>query len=80
MRLSTHSSDPGYQAWVALNSKRNRVRVLVDDVEQSHCITVDEELGYALVHERGPDGRFVLDGEEIKAKELYGRVQIQIKE
>jgi len=80
MRLSVDSRDPGYQAWAALGPQGSRVRVLVNGVEQTHCITADEELGYALVYETDAEGRLAHDGALIQSKELRGYVRILIED
>lgn len=80
MRLSTDPDDPGYQAWMALQEEGPQyVVVLVNGEKQIHCVTVDDEIGCALVYEIGPDGRVVLEGDELKIKELRGTVQIVIE-
>lgn len=47
-----------------------------DVVEE--CVTADEELRFVEVLRRDKDGKFVVRGNEVMTKKLYGKVQIEL--
>lgn len=70
MRISVDSNDPGF-----IRGHR-RYKVYLNGEEQRYCITADEEKGEVIVHIKGPDGNFLIDGDEFKRAVLYGTVKI----
>ena len=53
-----------------------RVTPFLDGVEQKDCIEADEENGVVIVFARDKYGRYILDGDEVQTKLLYGVVTV----
>ncbi len=73
LRLSTDPTDPAYCEAAARNGG---VRVFVDGVEVAHPVSADEAAGEAVAFDRGEDGNFVMDGDQVARKTVSGVVQI----
>ena len=52
------------------------MRVFLDGAEQKDCIEADEENGVVIVFARDKYGRYILDGDEVQTKLLYGVVTV----
>ena len=52
------------------------MRVFLDGAEQKDCVEADEENGFVIVYARDKDGRYILEGDEIKTETRYGVVTV----
>lgn len=73
MRVSCDESDPGYANW-----RGRQFEVRVDGKLLTHCITADEESGWAMYQVVDQLGKHVwsVHGRELMARAVFGRVQI----
>lgn len=76
MRVSVLEEDPGYR------SDAFAFQPWLDGVELRDCVTADEELGEAVINERGADGKLLIirgpSGErQISQKTLKGKVELR---
>jgi hypothetical protein len=58
----------------------NSVKVFLDGVEQTHCITADEERGNIIQYARDEDGKILMaeNGEDALTVCIHGAVRIEV--
>jgi len=81
MRISANSDDIGYQAYMQSLADRKTVTVRLDGVEQSVCITADEEAGSLVRCVLDAQGRAQIDPndkESIWVETVHGKVEVTI--
>jgi hypothetical protein len=81
MRMSCDTSDPGYRAFIEAGGHGGKVVVYLDDVEQTECITADEEEGFVLRHVTDAAGDIVLNEArtETLKERATGKVRIEVQ-
>jgi hypothetical protein len=70
MRVSIDANDPGF------NPRRSMASVVLDGEVLHDCITADEEEGMVLVYARDATGNFILDGDEMRTEQRFGKVSV----
>ena len=81
MRVSIDEKDPGF----AMNTKDfinvAYCEVYLNGSLDQHCITADEEKGYALMFKLDADGRpqYSFETEEFQTMEFHGKVEIRLR-
>ena len=79
MRISVNEWDAGYKAWRVIKNKQ-AIHVFLDDVEQRHVITADDDAGLVVVQVRdAAAGKAVLNEsrDAVQHVELRGKVRIE---
>ena len=74
MRVSVDKNDRGY---TELSSAYN---VYINGKINTDCITVDEETGYVLCHEKGVEPNYTLYEITIPTKKFYAEVRVELNE
>lgn len=80
MRMSSNSDDAGYDAWLNAMAEGKTVTVFLDGTEQNECFMADTDSGEVGVFLKGDDGQLVVDGDELVAANLTGKVEIVVGE
>jgi hypothetical protein len=72
MRVSVVPTDPGYRV------QAYNYSVLLDGVEQTQCITADEEQGYVVRYKTDAHGKLVFNAgtEACETEVVHGKVEI----
>ena len=80
MRLSAVEGDPGYEPYLKLGDRCEKVRVLLEGVEHKNVLTADTDMGFIEVYEIDDSGNIRWDRQSGEAfrKHLYGHVVIRI--
>lgn len=81
MRLSTIEGDPGYSEWRRAIESGGTVKVFLDGVEITHCLTADTDHGLVQRCVLDEDGKPQLDPsdpDKIWDERVTGDVSIEI--
>lgn len=82
MRLSVDKNDDGHVEWCKLTGDGKRVRVLLDGVDQKHCLMADEDAGEVRRCVVTDAGNIAVDyvAGEFLHETVKGKVQIVIED
>lgn len=80
MRISVERGSRGFAAWQRIADAGGRVLVLLDGVQQRHCLMVDEKSGEVKRLVTDERGHVVEDGEtgDAETELVTGKVEITV--